>query len=116
MLFRQTHQSPIKVSSVIDGTSNTALVGEDIVALNGHSVAYYADGDWNSCNIPLNFGVNTPNPTAFRNDWANARGFKSTHAGGVQFVYVDGAVHFIADSTDHGLFRASCTRNGEEAL
>lgn len=114
IFFRQTHQKPIKISTVTDGTSNTAMVGEDIVSLNGHSVAFYADGDWNSCNIPLNFGLNTPNPTAFRNDWANARGFKSRHPGGVQFVDADGSVHFIVDSTDHGLFRASCTRNGEE--
>lgn len=116
MLFRQTFREPVEMRTVVDGASNTTLVGEDIVALNGHSVAFYADGDWNSCNIPLNFGTNTPNPTAFRNDWANARGFKSRHAGGVQFVYVDGSVRFINDSIDHGLFRASCTRNGEEAL
>ncbi|TWU21822.1 DUF1559 family PulG-like putative transporter [Bythopirellula polymerisocia] len=116
IFFRQTLREPIKISSISDGMSNTAMVGEDIVALNGHSVAFYADGDWNSCNIPLNYGTNTPNPTAFRNDWSNARGFKSRHPGGVQFVYADGSVHFLVDATDHGLFRASCTRNEGEAL
>ncbi len=110
MLFRQTHQNPVELRTVLDGTSKTALVGEDIVSLNGHSVAYYADGDWNSCNIPLNFIANS------RSSWPSARGFKSRHAGGVQFVYVDGSVHFIVDTTDHGIFRASCTRNGEETL
>ena len=57
IFFRQSWQAPVNLKHVTDGTSNTLMVGEDIPAYNKHSAAYYANGSWCSCNIPLNFLV-----------------------------------------------------------
>ncbi|MEM8681178.1 MAG: H-X9-DG-CTERM domain-containing protein, partial [Planctomycetota bacterium] len=42
--------------------------------------------------------------------------FRSDHPGGANFVFGDGAVRFISESVDIGLFQASSTRNGSEVL
>ncbi len=116
IFFRQTFLRPIRMAMVVDGSSHTAMIGEDVVELNSMSVAFYSDGDWCSCNIPLNNGLSHPDPVTFRDDIFYARGFKSRHPGGVHFCYADGSVHMISDSVDHQLFRSACTRSGEESL
>ncbi|MGD9635399.1 MAG: DUF1559 domain-containing protein [Pirellulales bacterium] len=116
IFFRQSFRKPVRMAAVLDGASYTAMVGEDIPLLNAHTVAYYSDGDWCSCNIPLNNGLTTPDPIAFRTQWGSARGFKSRHPGGIQFAYVDGSVRFLSDQSDHALFRATCTRSRGEVF
>lgn len=59
IFYRHTFQRPVKISQVTDGTSNTFMIGEDVPLYNRHSAAFYSNGDWCSCNIPLNFGLNT---------------------------------------------------------
>ena len=118
MFFKNSWLRPVKISQVIDGTSKTLMIGEDVPQLNRHSVAFYANGDTCSCNTPLNNGLNLTSETeitSFTDAWWDAQGFRSRHPGGLHFCLVDGSVRFISDSVESDLFRVSCTRNGQES-
>jgi prepilin-type N-terminal cleavage/methylation domain-containing protein len=118
IFFRQSFQRPVKISSVTDGTSHTLMIGEDLPDYNNHSTAYYGNGDWCSCNIPLN-NLLTQNPDSATYDfshWAEQQGFKSKHPGGAQFCLVDGSVRFVAEDMDNQTYRVACSRNGSETL
>lgn len=119
IFFKNSWLRPVKISEVIDGTSKTLMIGEDIPRLNRHSVAFYANGDTCSCNTPLNNGLNLTGEdeiTSFTDAWWDSQGFRSRHPGGVHFCLADGSVRFISDSVESALFRISCTRNGAEVL
>jgi prepilin-type processing-associated H-X9-DG protein len=105
------------MSSITDGTSKTFMIGEDVPGYNRHSAAFYSNGDWCSCNIPLNHLMNlTVEEVEFMLDWGPQQGFRSRHPGGVHFCACDGSVHFVSESVDNTLFRTSCTRNGGEVV
>jgi prepilin-type processing-associated H-X9-DG protein len=58
-------------------------------------------------------------PTLYNNstDYAkpiSARLFRSDHSGGVQFAFLDGSVHFIADGVDPDVRNALVTRAGDD--
>jgi prepilin-type processing-associated H-X9-DG protein len=119
IFFRQSYQRPVKIASVTDGTSKTLMIGEDLPDYNRHSAAFYANGDWCSCNIPLNNLINIP-PETFESTpeldqaWWDQQGFRSRHSGGVQFCLVDGSVRFISESISNATYRTACSRNGDE--
>ena len=115
IFFRQSFQRPVKIAHVTDGTSHTFMVGEDLPDYNLHSAAYYGNGDWCSCNIPLNNELSKVPTILDLNEWGNQQGFRSLHPGGAQFALVDGSVQFIQEG-DHTSYRAQCTRNGEETV
>jgi hypothetical protein len=104
------------MASITDGTSKTLMIGEDVPEYNYHSAAYYSNGDWCSCNIPLNYLMNLPADPVTATYWWDAQSFRSKHPGGVHFGACDGSVRYISDSIDHTAFRVSCTRNGEEQV
>jgi prepilin-type N-terminal cleavage/methylation domain-containing protein/prepilin-type processing-associated H-X9-DG protein len=116
LLWRTAYYEPIELADVTDGQSNTLMTGESVVRMDFHSAALFADGDWASCNVPLNFFLPTDDPTAAINQWYEVRGFRSVHPGGAQFALADGSVHFLSESIDHRAYRALATRNGEEAV
>jgi prepilin-type processing-associated H-X9-DG protein len=112
ILWRVNYVYPVKVRSVTDGTSKTALVGESVVEQDYHSAALFSDGDWATCGNPINYFIDPPDENIIKvTRWQEARGFKSKHPGGVQFVFADGSVRFITESVDHNEFRSMCTRN-----
>jgi prepilin-type N-terminal cleavage/methylation domain-containing protein/prepilin-type processing-associated H-X9-DG protein len=116
-IFQRTSvYSPLNLKSVTDGTSNTFMVGENVVAMDYHSAAYFADGDWATCSIPINYLPLHLQPADFKdgNISKSVRGFKSLHPGGAQFVMADGSVHFIQESIDTFSYRALSTREGGE--
>ena len=118
MFHRNTIFRPISLRMVQDGTSNTFLIGENVVRFDHHSAAYFADGDWATCGIPLNYFP----PNLSEDDLKDPnlaqglRGFKSLHPGGSQFVMADGSVHFIQESIDSISYRALSTRDGGEVV
>jgi prepilin-type N-terminal cleavage/methylation domain-containing protein len=114
--FRQSHQRPVKISQVTDGTSKTLMIGEDLPEYNYHSTTFYSNGSWCSCNAPLNYGLGQIPETIAVNFWFDAQGFRSKHPGGVQFCLADGSVRFISESVDNIFYRTSCTRNGSESV
>jgi hypothetical protein len=117
LLFRNTYTRPIPLRKAPDGASKTFLVGEAVVSQDYHSAAFFADGDWATCGIPLNFFLYGVSPKELKFDrWHEVRGFKSMHSGGAQFVLADGSVHFVSEAIDHGIYRGLATRNGGETV
>lgn len=116
IFFRQSWRKPVKFSKVSDGTSKTYMIGEDIVAYNHHSTAFYSDGDWCSCNVPLNNLLNVPPQPAGQDDWWELRSFRSLHPSGANFARVDASVSFVTDTVDNVVYRTSCTRDGDELV
>lgn len=110
LFYRTNYQEPIALKHIIDGTSSTFMVGEDVVRHNYHSAAYYSNGDWCSCGPPLNFKPEPPIP----DQWWNVMGFRSEHPGGAHFCLADGSIHFVGDGIDYALYRALSTRAGDE--
>jgi prepilin-type N-terminal cleavage/methylation domain-containing protein/prepilin-type processing-associated H-X9-DG protein len=114
--FRQSFRRPVKIATITDGTSHSFMIGEDVPAYNFHSTAFYADGDWCSCNTPLNNLMSLPPETVGPEFWWEQRGFRSMHPGGANFCLADGSVRFVVESVDNVLYRTSCTRNGGELV
>ena len=120
IFYRQTKQRPVKFSKVSDGTSNTYMIGEDLPNYNLHSAAFFSDGDWCSCNVPLNNLLGFP-PTQDEiegktDTWWELRSFRSLHPGGGNFARVDASVQFVTDSIDNVVYRTNCTRDAGELV
>lgn len=114
LFFRNTYQDPQNFAHILDGTSNTFLVGEDLPKFNIHSAAFYANGDYASCHGPPNY---MPQPAeTHASNWPNMMTFRSMHPGGVQFAFADGAVRFIPQQIDYDLYRALATKARMEAV
>jgi prepilin-type N-terminal cleavage/methylation domain-containing protein/prepilin-type processing-associated H-X9-DG protein len=116
IFFRQSFQRPVKISSVTDGTSHTFMIGESLPDYDNHSAAFYANGDWCSCNLPLNNLLNVDPSQINLQFWWEDQSFRSKHPGGAQFCMVDGSVRFVAEGIDNQTYRVACTRNGGEPL
>lgn len=123
IFFRQSFQAPVMISQITDGTSHTFMVGEDIPAYNKHSTAFYSNGSWCSCNIPLNYLVSQPPESLVDpslppelDPWYERQGFRSRHPGGIHFCSADGSVTMVSETVDSQLFRTSCTKNGDEIV
>lgn len=114
VFWRFAFVEPIEFRQVTDGLSNTLFVGEDVVSQDYHAAAYFADGDWASCNVPLNFFLPNLTDEEIKLQWFNTRGFKSLHPGGAQFAKGDGSVIFLQETIDHNTYRSLSTRAGEE--
>ena len=66
------------------------------------SVFRFMDG-----NYPVNAAKNTN---------ASDNSFGSMHAGGANFLFADGSVHFISDGIDASAYTAIGTRNGSDMI
>jgi prepilin-type N-terminal cleavage/methylation domain-containing protein/prepilin-type processing-associated H-X9-DG protein len=135
--------SPTRMSNIIDGTSNTILVGEKAWSnANGIwsgaiSGAVLVRGTLNPCQ-PVVAGASYPAPTlvishahlnnaSFDDDGsAGMDDFSSRHAGGAHFLFADGSVRFIhsisSDNSDGSytgdglIFQAMGTCAGGEVV
>lgn len=112
LFVRVSYQMPHSLASVLDGTSTTFMIGEDVPAHNFHSAAFYANGDWASCHAPLNYYPDPPTPL----DWPNVMSFRSRHPGGANFCLVDASVQFIGEDIDHKPYRALSTKASGELV
>ena len=112
IFYRNTFQEPVVIAKVRDGASNTLAIGEAVTVHDLHAAALYANGDWASCNVPLNYLPSPPRPEW----WQNVQGFRSLHPGGADFARLDGSVQFVAETIDYGLYRALSTRAGGESV
>ena len=120
----------LNLRHILDGTSKTLLVGEINYGLHKwlwsgcsarNGTQKWGDHAWAQGYWALSWGhMASDSPTLFNNSNIDAssiayRVFRSDHPGGVQFVMVDGSVHFLPDSTNPEVRRALVTRAGEEA-
>jgi prepilin-type N-terminal cleavage/methylation domain-containing protein len=117
LIWRVNYFEPVALKTISDGQSNTFLAGESVVEQDFHSAAYFADGSWASCGIPLNFFRIGWTPEDIRAiDWFDMRGFKSVHPGGAQFVMADGSMHYVSEGIDSAVYKGLSTRNGGEVV
>jgi hypothetical protein len=93
---------------VTDGLSNTFMVGEDVAKWNVHTAAFFSNGDYASCHVPLNTFYSDPTY------WPIAISFRSLHTGGAHFAMADASVHFVSDSINIVLYRQLATKAGGE--
>jgi prepilin-type N-terminal cleavage/methylation domain-containing protein/prepilin-type processing-associated H-X9-DG protein len=114
LFWRTAYYFDLKLKNITDGQSKTLMVGEGVVSQDHHSAALFADGDWASCNVPLNFFL--INEDEVESKWYEVRGFRSLHPGGAQFALADGSVQFVQESVDHSVYRAMATRSGGEVV
>jgi prepilin-type N-terminal cleavage/methylation domain-containing protein/prepilin-type processing-associated H-X9-DG protein len=99
--------SAVKLSSLVDGTSNTMMFGE-----HGHSLLsgetiqdwhWWIDGYYGDTLFTTMYPMNplrklSSNSTTVSTCNAYVFGASSLHPGGVNFAFVDGSVHFLKDS------------------
>jgi prepilin-type N-terminal cleavage/methylation domain-containing protein/prepilin-type processing-associated H-X9-DG protein len=129
----------INMASVLDGLSNTLLIGESLVGEHDH--LRYQSTDWvggsngwaamnggnSHCTtiIPINYKSNdliadtfacSADPQHAIVNWGVSWGFKSRHPGGANFVLGDGSVHFLNQNIDHKLYQLlGCRDDGQAA-
>ena len=102
---------------ILDGTSNTFMIGEDVPELIAWNAWAYANGATATCAIPPNVGVSIPPlGTANWGDWPNRYSFRSYHTGGLNFALADGSVRFVSETIPLQLYRAMATISGGEAM
>jgi prepilin-type processing-associated H-X9-DG protein len=122
----------VKITDITDGTSNTLLMSEVIMAANDTDYDIRGDflNDDRPCtqfmtiNTPnagtdvtpycLNNGINPPCTTAGSgNSYKSAR---SRHTAGVNTLFGDGSVRFVSNSIPSATWRALGTMNGGEVI
>jgi prepilin-type processing-associated H-X9-DG protein len=127
--------SRTSVASITDGTSNTIAVGE-----RSHNLSYVTwtarsvDG-WLGKTSLIEGGTDKFNPspeecwtqvlgpagledgTRTPNDaMAHVEDYWSRHAGGVNFLFADGSVHFLKQTINPAIWRALATRAFNEMI
>ncbi len=113
-----------KLKEITDGTSNTMIVGEALQTDDKTPTPTYnvwsLAGRMESCmrstqnspNTPPGTGITTtPYPPVKLN-----AAFASEHPGGVNFVFADGHVQFIADTIPLQTYKALSTKAGGEPI
>jgi prepilin-type N-terminal cleavage/methylation domain-containing protein len=109
------------MQEIIDGTSNTMLVGEVIDAHTAESSNRWVVGSRHldslrSTENPLNTPPGTGAFTLTAYGYTCNGAFGSRHPGGASFLIGDGQVRFISDSVNMTVYRALSTRAGGEAI
>ena len=113
---RNTSIFPVDLKSITDGQSNTFMVGEGVVGQDFHGAAFFSDGDFATCGVPINYFHIGLDVAAMKlsPQWMQSRGFKSVHPGGVNFAMGDGSIQFVNEGIDTVVYRSLATRNGGE--
>jgi prepilin-type N-terminal cleavage/methylation domain-containing protein/prepilin-type processing-associated H-X9-DG protein len=133
----------VTLNSVTDGTSNTILLGE-ILPEFFESQRWSTLGWFSGNNVsqgqtiqPMNWQIDPvpwPNPGPYAQDcmqasmpcpsgvdhcifnWHVTWGFRSRHADGCNFAFVDGSVHFLRESIDHRLYQYLGCRHDNQSV
>lgn len=115
----------VELRRITDGTSSTLAFGERTYNLRGWVKGSYSQSS-RICHIssktirhPINADERLwcywPCAGAKTAEFNHLQ-FGSDHPGGAQFAYVDGSVHFFADSISLDLYKSLATRDGGEVV
>jgi prepilin-type N-terminal cleavage/methylation domain-containing protein len=119
IFWRSDYKRELRIEQIIDGTSNTLMVGEDVGLLNYHNAWFYSNGANGTCAVPLNLGVGLIEPPGVNvgyTYWPNVYSFRSLHPQGANFANADGSVRFVRDNIDLATYRALASLDGREAV
>ncbi len=100
-----------RVSGVIDGLSNTLMVGETLPDHCAWAANYNHNFPMSSTSIPLNLLKETNTGAYYR-----SCGYKSRHAGGANFLMGDGTVRFIKESINYVIYNSIGSASGNEVV
>jgi len=108
------HNSAVRFRDIIDGTTNTFIVGERRTKVSDGWYSTWpgmvAEGE-EAFQRVLGSADHTPNnPAAHFDD------FSSNHTGGAQFVLGDGSCRFISENIDQGVYQSLATIQGGEVV
>ena len=116
----------VGIKNIIDGTSNTIMMGEYVSTChtdkgwmksnggaNYHHTVTVPINDFTACSklwpglgrvlIPAcGWPAFTPDPTA---NWGVGWGYKSMHSGGANFLFADGTVRFISENINYQTYQ-----------
>ena len=105
------------IAGVTDGTSNTILCGEGLPEQDWNSCVWDPTGASMGVTLPINLvtsGAGNGNFTC-RGSYA-AKGFKSKHPGGANFLFADGSVKFLKSTLNRYTYAALGSRAGGEIV
>lgn len=130
LVYTDSSPGKTKFRDMIDGTSNTLMIGEtaynlpdykfssgDCSGNSRYSFTYWASPYPGSTGATTQYDFNPrdlPDDGVFDSNWT--RSFRSDHVGGVQFTLVDGSVHFVSENIDAALLDSLATRSGGEVV
>ncbi len=102
----------VRLAQVVDGTSNTILMGEIRPDCSDHFTNgwMHINSIWSATTAPINFPTCPGSPALSDNchksdTWNTSQGFKSQHVGGAHFVLSDGSVRFISENVDYATYQ-----------
>jgi prepilin-type N-terminal cleavage/methylation domain-containing protein/prepilin-type processing-associated H-X9-DG protein len=128
------NQKGVRLTDIVDGTSNTIMVGEmafllpDCPCYNGSptgtlcgGITAWANGYNGATYADTLYMFNTEAPgsaSGDANDLAYRQAsFRSAHRAGINFLFADGSVHFIPNgSINLTVYQAISTRAGKEVI
>jgi len=125
-------QPSFGLNSMTDGTSGTVLVGEVLPYQTADISFWHQNGGTAGMTVPINWNSNKVVPVAgvkCGNDtWqspgaqigcrfsSDAKGFKSQHPGGANFLFGDGSVKFLKATINMATYCALGSRAGGEVV
>jgi prepilin-type N-terminal cleavage/methylation domain-containing protein len=115
IFFRTDYRHKRRMQDILDGTSNTFIIGEDLPDKDIHCAWPFANTANGTCAIAPN--ARRADGTEYDlSDWPNVYSFRSRHPGGLQFANADGSVRFVSNSIDLPTYRALATIKGGEVV
>ncbi|WP_169975113.1 DUF1559 domain-containing protein [Tautonia rosea] len=113
------------IRDITDGTSNTFAIGESLYESCNWFSWPNPNGNYAFTSVPINWKI-----TVFENvgygdgngrlnnsgNWVPCFGFRSEHAGIVNFLFADGRVTAIKETINRDVYRALSTRRGGEVI
>lgn len=131
-----TYDKPVQLNEIIDGQSNTLLIGERPPSPDFWYGWWYATGQGAESTGDVTLGVAELKPVfpsgrtnhldacmpgpytyeAGRHEQCDTLHFWSDHPGGANFALADGSVHMIPYTIDDSIIQGLATRSGGEVL
>jgi prepilin-type N-terminal cleavage/methylation domain-containing protein/prepilin-type processing-associated H-X9-DG protein len=119
--------SPVAITGISDGTSNTLLIGEYVTKTHRSRGTFWADAytAYNTSDVTIaqsrtmlpDFDLCTVTPPTTNGSNQCKRGWGSTHSGIINFVFCDGSVRTISQNIDmNTVFPALGTIAGGEVI